>query len=262
MHAISRCQFQPIAQTLIKAYRKYYKISLDDCEKQHFTSLDDFFTRALKPQRHTFEQQPNLLRSPAEGKLTDHGIIKKSHLIQAKKYQYSLEQFIQMSPSRWEEGYFYSIYLAPHNYHRIHMPIKGQLKRSCYVPGTLFSVNQKHLLKIPQLFTRNERYIMEFETDIGPLILVMIGALLVRGIETAWSNTQLIHQMQKPKTWEDHNQTIFKQGQWLANFHMGSSLCLILPPNSLGNSLAEAGNIGLHHPLAKIKLAVKKGSNT
>ena len=163
-----------------------YKIDLGEAQREKtsdYRSFNDFFTRSLKPGSRAIG---GTVSSPADGTVAALGNIDGDTLIQSKNHSYSLAKLIASNDiDDFSAGSFITIYLAPHNYHRVHAPWTGELHHATYVPGDLFSVNQSTALHLPHLFARNERLVCRFRTDAGPAVAVLVGAMLVAGIKPA-----------------------------------------------------------------------------
>ena len=178
-----------VKRTFIRSFAKAYNISLDEYERQSlnaYESFNDFFTRELKEDARTIDATANGIVSPADGIISQLGQIEDHKLLQAKGRHYDVGQLLADSEdgSYFADGSFATIYLAPSNYHRVHMPFTGTLTKTRYVPGTLFSVNNTTAANVPDLFARNERLVCMFDTKYGKAAVVMVGAMIVAGIET------------------------------------------------------------------------------
>ena len=154
-----------------------------------YASFNAWFTRALKPGARTFDPDPLAFLSPCDGRISETGPLQENRILQAKGKDYSVQDLLANDPvcEQLAGGYFSTIYLSPKDYHRIHMPIGGRLQRMIHVPGRLFSVAPYTVRLVPRLFARNERVISIFETDSGPLVMVLVGAMLVSSTETVWA---------------------------------------------------------------------------
>jgi len=226
---------------LIRLFQRHYAIDLGDAEHPHpedYPSFNAFFTRALKPGARPLPQDPALLVSPVDGTVSQCASICGGRLIQAKGHDYSAQELLGGEAeltARFNGGSFCTLYLAPHNYHRIHMPVDGRLVAWRHVSGRLFSVNPATARTMPNLFARNERLVAEFETESGPLVLVLVGALFVGGLETVWAGqvspphrrgTEIAHyRLIQPLT--------FARGAELGRFNMGSTVILLAAPSAL-----------------------------
>jgi phosphatidylserine decarboxylase len=216
----------------------FYDIDLGEAErekKSDYKSFNDFFTRSLKLGARSIEGS---ISSPADGTIAAMGNIDGDTLIQSKDHSYSLANLIATGETGdFTNGSFITIYLAPHNYHRVHVPWNGELKNTTYVPGDLFSVSQKTTLEIPNLFARNERLVCRFHTKTGPATAILVGAMLVAGIRPVW----LEHAYEPKLKVETEIKRFFHQGDQLGQFEMGSTVILIF--NKHMNFAVKEGDV-------------------
>ncbi|MCL5668992.1 MAG: archaetidylserine decarboxylase, partial [Gammaproteobacteria bacterium] len=157
-----------------------------------YENFNSFFTRALKPDARPVVSGAHDIACPVDGVVSQIGRIQNGRIFQAKGHTFGLKDLLGGSAMRaapFQNGQFATLYLSPRDYHRIHMPLSGRLREMVYVPGKLFSVNVRTTSVVPNLFARNERVIALFDTEAGPMALVLVGALFVAGIETVWSGT-------------------------------------------------------------------------
>ncbi len=178
---------------LIKGFIKAYDINMDEAkypDPAHYKTFNDFFTRELAPGVRTIVDGESEIAHPVDGTVSQAGPINDGLLVQAKNHFYSTFELLggyEDLSDKFEDGDFACIYLAPSDYHRLHMPVTGTLTEMVYVPGDAFSVNPLTAQNVPNLFARNERVVAMFETAIGPMAMVLVGATIVRSIETVWS---------------------------------------------------------------------------
>jgi len=219
-----------VKRVFIRSFAKAYNVHLDDYERQSFKayeSFNDFFTRELKDDARTIDSTTNGIVSPADGVISQLGQIQNHKLLQAKGRHYDVGQLLADSEdgSYFADGSFATVYLAPSNYHRVHMPFAGTLTKTRYVPGTLFSVNTTTAANIPDLFARNERLVCMFDTQYGKAAVVMVGAMIVAGIETvATGKINRTDDIQEAS----HNMSLAK-GDELGRFYLGSTAVVVLP---------------------------------
>lgn len=177
---------------LITQAMKRFRINLQEAGRENredYASFNDFFTRELKPGARPVDDDPRSLVFPADGAVSQLGAIDDDRLLQAKGHHFSLSQLLAADPADCTDfmhGSFATIYLSPSDYHRVHMPIDGTLLSVEYIPGKLFSVNDTTTRHIPGLFARNERLVCRFDTPAGKMAYIMVGAMLVAGIDTVW----------------------------------------------------------------------------
>ncbi len=206
-----------------------------------YRDFNSFFTRALRPELLPLSADDGSLLSPVEGTVSQLGRIQEGRIFQAKGRSYSACELLGDDRQRAEpfhHGDFCTIYLSPRNYHRIHMPISGQLREMIHVPGGLFSVNGRTTRAIPRLFARNERVVAIFDTQYGPMAMVLVGALCVGGIEMVWAGSvtpprgKSIRVSDYPATGE--NSVYLRQGVEMGRFNMGSTVVLLFPKDTVG----------------------------
>ena len=219
-----------VKRTFIRSFAKAYDVSLDEYERQSlnaYESFNDFFTRELQDDARAIDTTINGIVSPADGMISQLGQIDDHKLLQAKGRDYDIGQLLadNSDGDYFADGSFATVYLAPSNYHRVHMPFDGTLTKTRYVPGTLFSVNNTTAANVPDLFARNERLVCLFDTAYGKAAVVMVGAMIVAGIETvATGKISRTDDIQEA----DHDM-IFKKGDELGRFYLGSTAIVVLP---------------------------------
>ena len=203
-----------------------------------YASFNAWFTRALKPGARVFDPDPQSFLSPCDGTVSETGSLRENLVLQAKGKDYSLQDLLANDPvcEQLSGGYFATIYLSPSDYHRVHMPLRGRLQRMIHVPGRLFSVAPYTVRQVPRLFARNERVISIFETDSGPLVMVLVGAMLVSSTETVWAGevTPTKSKVVTVKDYSDQEISLAK-GEEMGRFNMGSTVILLMPAGALKN---------------------------
>jgi phosphatidylserine decarboxylase len=225
-----------VKRTFIRSFAKAYNVSLDEYERQSlnaYESFNDFFTRELKEDARPIDMTTHGIVSPADGIISQLGQIDDHKLLQAKGRYYDVGQLLADSEDGryFADGSFATVYLAPSNYHRVHMPFAGTLTKTRYVPGTLFSVNNTTAANVPDLFARNERLVCLFNTEYGKAAVVMVGAMIVAGIETvATGKIARTDDVQEA----EHNMSLEK-GDELGRFYLGSTAIVILPKGAKAN---------------------------
>ncbi|MFT4768659.1 MAG: phosphatidylserine decarboxylase [Glaciecola sp.] len=220
---------------VIRAFVSHYGVELAEAERpfpEAYESFNAFFTRALKPGVRPLCSSG--IACPADGAVSEIGDIDGQRVMQAKGRSYSLDALLAGDQHRVEQftgGSFATIYLSPKDYHRVHMPLDGQLQSSCYVPGDLFSVNGTTAAAIDGLFARNERHISYFDTPRGPMAMVLVGAMIVAGIETVWAG-QVAPRPRRIERW-DHASSpapvLLGRGSEMGRFLLGSTVILLFP---------------------------------
>ena len=224
-----------VKKTFVRTFAKAYGISLDEYGRKEFgdfKSFNDFFTRELAEDARPIDNTDKGIVSPADGIISQIGHIEQKQLLQAKGRHYAVGHLLA-DPENKEDDYFNggsfaTVYLAPSNYHRVHMPFDGKLIETRYVPGTLFSVNNVTAQNVPDLFARNERLVCVFETQYGRAAVVLVGAMIVAGIETV--ATGKIERSDEIQTLE-HNISLNK-GDELGRFYLGSTAIVVMPKSA------------------------------
>lgn len=221
---VAKSELPLIKGLFINIFCILYRIDLSEAQRERasdYRSFNDFFTRSLKPGSREIQ---GTVSSPADGTVAAMGNIDGDTLIQSKNHSYSLAKLLASNDiNDFADGSYITIYLAPHNYHRVHAPWTGEIHHATYVPGDLFSVNQSTALHLPDLFARNERLVCRFRTDTGPRAAVLVGAMLVAGIKPVWLDEACnprLHITTKMKH-------LFQQGDELGQFEMGSTAILV-----------------------------------
>lgn len=221
-----------IKQLFIGQFIKRYQVDLSEAvitNPDEFACFNDFFTRALKEGARPLAEQAVV--SPADGQISQIGHIRGSDLLQAKGQYFSLHDLLGGDASLTSEfinGEFATIYLSPKDYHRVHMPVTGTLRKTIYVPGKLFSVNQATSELVPGLFARNERLVCVFDTDMGPMAVILVGAMIVAAIETVFAGqvTPLATQVQQ-QDYSNRGDVVLDKGAELGRFKLGSTAIVL-----------------------------------
>lgn len=226
---------QPWLKTrLINWFINHYQIDLteaDIADPKAYKSFNQFFTRGLKLDARPIASGNRVIACPADGAISAIGSVREQQLIQAKKHHYSLVQLLSSSAlaGQFTDGEYVTVYLSPRDYHRVHMPLSGRLLSMSYVPGCLFSVNQQSVATVPGLFARNERLICLFETEFGPMAVVLVGAMLVAGIVTTWAG-KVVPRDHEYETYNYESHHVYlEKGQELGHFEYGSTVIVLLP---------------------------------
>ena len=235
VYHISRSTWPALKNPLIRWFVKRYRVDLHDAERHEakaYESFNAFFTRRLKPGARPIEGDNRSVISPVDGYLTQFGTARDGELIQAKGMGYRVDELLgepRGGATSLVLCSYATLYLAPSHYHRVHLPLTGTLTRTRYIPGKRFSVNERTAARIPRLFCRNERVICWFDTLIGPLAMVLIGALNVSSISTQW-----LGEIPSGKRREWQNDVTprhrYERGDEIGAFNLGSTVILMLPP--------------------------------
>ncbi len=203
---------------------------------EEFQSFNDFFTRGLKPEVRPIASSGNGLISPVDATISAVGTIEDNRIFQAKGKQYSLEGLLngdREQISYYRDGNFITLYLSPRDYHRIHIPADGELQYMAYVPGRLFSVNPATTNTINNLFARNERVITTFSSPVGMFSVILVGAIFVGSMETVWHGQITPAGKRKYHRWHYEPGTVFKQGDEIGRFNMGSTVIMLTQSNKI-----------------------------
>jgi phosphatidylserine decarboxylase len=216
---------------LVRGFLGLFTIDMTDAVQADpfgYGSFNEFFTRALKPGARTIAADANAISCPVDGAVSEAGQIDGNLLIQAKGRRYSLPELLAAQPwaGDFEGGSFATIYLAPFNYHRVHMPLRGDLEDTVYVPGRLFSVNAVTAAYVPRLFARNERVLTLFDTAFGRVALVLVGALNVGSMATVWAG-DITPAARRMITRLPARRVSLDKGEEMGRFNMGSTVILL-----------------------------------
>ena len=198
-----------------------------------YPTFNAFFTRALRPGVRVVDPDPRALAMPADGRISQCGAIEAGRIFQAKGQSFTAAELLGNADAArpFEEGLFATVYLSPKDYHRVHMPWTGTLRETVHVPGRLFSVGPAAVRHVPRLFARNERLVCHFDTDFGPMAVVMVGALLVSGVETVWSGEEIPAYGSRVTVRDYRGEDItLERFEEMARFNYGSTVIVLLPP--------------------------------
>jgi phosphatidylserine decarboxylase len=241
VYALMRCEVVWIKNSLIHVISQMAGINYAEAlspKREDYVSFNAWFTRELKPGVRSFDADPQAFLSPCDGKISETGSLDENRILQAKGKDYSVQDLLANDPvcAQLGDGYFSTIYLSPKDYHRIHMPLSGHLQRMIHVPGRLFSVAPYTARQVPRLFARNERVICVFDTDAGPLVMVLVGAMLVSSTETVWAG-EITPNKNKQVTIKDYTaeNISLAKGAEMGRFNMGSTVIVLMPSGALKN---------------------------
>jgi phosphatidylserine decarboxylase len=217
---------------LIRWFVKRYQVNMSEAAAPDiatYASFNDFFTRALRPGARPLADADYLC--PVDGAISQFGAITGDRIFQAKGHNYSTTALVggdATLAAQFQDGAFATLYLSPRDYHRIHMPCDGRLRRMIYVPGDLFSVNPTTARGVPGLFARNERVVCVFDSAEGPFVLTLVGATIVGSMATVWHG-----QVNPPRSpqiceWQyEANQVVLRQGEEMGRFLLGSTVVML-----------------------------------
>lgn len=234
MYRITRCEMPWFKNLFIRIIVKIYKVDVEEAKETDFNtypSFNAFFTRELKADVRPIDEQAAIV-SPVDGVLSQLGELSSGRLVHAKGHDYSVLALLgddNELADQFSSGQFATIYLSPRDYHRIHMPVTGKLTAMRYVPGQLFSVSLRTVETVPELFARNERLVITFETEFGPMVMVLIGAIFVGSMETVWSGqvTPPYGKSIQQWTYQDEQAISLQKGEEMGRFNMGSTVVML-----------------------------------
>ena len=262
MGKIAESKNATIKNTFAKWFIKKYGIDMSIAERENpedYETFNDFFTRSLKPDVRPIAEGSGVIVNPADGKVSQLGPIEQGFIFQAKGHRYSAKTLLGGDAELavpFEDGEFATIYLSPKDYHRVHMPMTGKLTKMLHVPGKLFSVNPLTARNVPNLFARNERVVAMFDTEVGPMAMVLVGATIVGSIETVWEGTITPPTRDDIKVWDYTDKDIqLEKGAEMGRFKLGSTVILLFPKDTIeweANMKAYAPTI-MGTPLAQQK---------
>lgn len=248
-HLISRfagkvadCDIPSFKNAVIAWFIKKYGVNMSEAalkSPEDFRNFNEFFTRELQEDARKIDMNADAIVSPVDGAISQLGEIIQGQIFQAKGQSFNVVELLGGNTERAKPfmgGDFATIYLSPKDYHRIHMPCTGTLREMVYIPGKLFSVNPVTAENVPRLFARNERVVAIFDTEFGPMAMVLVGAMIVASIETVWAG--LVAPLQRNiksvaygATQED---ITLEKGQEMGRFKLGSTVVLTFPPDVTG----------------------------
>ncbi|WP_295716546.1 archaetidylserine decarboxylase [uncultured Halovibrio sp.] len=222
-----------LRRRLINGFIRRYGVDMNeaaDPDPEAYASFNDFFTRPLRDDARPIEGDERTLVCPADGAISQSGTISRGRLFQAKGQSFSAAELTarpEPELAAFEQGRFATIYLSPKDYHRVHMPVTGTLEATTTIPGRLFSVNPATTRNVPRLFARNERLVAWFRTEYGPMAVVMVGAMIVAGIETVWGGR--VAPGARSIRHAAHDGPHLARGAEMGRFYLGSTVILMLP---------------------------------
>ncbi|TQV72645.1 phosphatidylserine decarboxylase [Exilibacterium tricleocarpae] len=229
-----------LKDSFIRWFAERYEVDMSEAEQEdpsHYKNFNAFFTRALKPGARTVATEKGSVVCPADGAISQIGDIEHGRIFQAKGQDFSAIELLGGDTALAEPfmgGKFATIYLSPKDYHRVHMPAAGTLKTMVHIPGDLFSVNEATANQVPRLFARNERVAALFDTEHGPMAVVLVGAMIVASIETTWAGVVAPTRRQiRTSHYPDLREFSFAKGDEMGRFKLGSTAIVLFGPGKI-----------------------------
>ncbi|MBB2899053.1 archaetidylserine decarboxylase [Pseudomonas sp. AS2.8] len=245
----AECRVPWFKNLLTRWFVRHYDVDMRQAQVEDPTAYENFnafFTRALKPGARPLPAEAGVVVSPSDGAISQLGRIEHGRIFQAKGHSYSLLELLGgdgLRAAPFMGGHFATIYLSPKDYHRVHMPLTGTLKEMVYVPGRIFSVNQLTAENVPDLFARNERVVCIFDTAVGPMAVILVGAMIVASIETVWAGLVTPPKRElKSFAYDEAARApiTLRTGDELGRFKLGSTAIVLFGPDAV-NWSAELG---------------------
>ncbi|HLT89749.1 MAG TPA: archaetidylserine decarboxylase [Woeseiaceae bacterium] len=262
---LAHVRIVPVKNALIRAFVRAFDVELEDVDRavpDGFEHFNAFFTRELAPGARPVDPSATAVVSPCDGTTSAAGRAERGRLLQAKGSYYGLDDLLATDldeAAAFENGEFATFYLAPYDYHRVHSPLAAELVSASYVPGALYSVNDRTVRLLPRLFVRNERLVLRFRTATGPMIVVLVGALNVGSITTPWTGTV------RPRARGvverlpiDGAPPAVAKGELIGWFNMGSTVIVLLPPGTCEwrDDLVPGKRVRMGEAIGRLRVAV------
>ena len=231
-----------IKNTFIKTFQMMYDVNMQEARNgdgSSYPSFNSFFVRSLKPECRPIDKNINSVISPVDGLVSQLGNVKSGKLIQAKGMYFNLLEFLGNNKPIYEkmkEGMFSTFYLSPKDYHRVHMPLDGKLREMIYLPGKLFSVNSTTSKRVKNLYSKNERLVCIFDTVRGPMVVVLVGAMIVSGITVNWEDENIFNKGKIQKLMYPtigKGSVSLKKGDEVGRFMLGSTVVVCFGMNKI-----------------------------
>ena len=259
-----------LKNAFIKWFIGRYGVDMSEAADENldsYPSFNDFFTRELRPGQRPLPERDQAIASPVDGTVSQLGRIEGQRIFQAKGQSFNLTELLG-GDEEWArpfvDGQFATIYLAPRDYHRIHMPLAGTLREMVYVPGRLFSVNPVTAEAVPRLFARNERVVATFDTEAGLMAMVMVGAMIVGSVETRWGGVIAPSQGRREVSTSDYRHLAqpvrYQRGEEMGRFRLGSTVILLFPKgvSRWQQTLATRSRVSMGQDIGEITSAQRE----
>lgn len=255
---VADCRWPPLKNLLIRSFVRLYGVDLSEAifpDPAAYPTFNHFFARPLKEGARPLPEDREAVISPVDGRISQLGeLLSGAWLVQAKGIDYSLEALLadRELARAFLGGSFATLYLSPRDYHRVHMPAAGRLKEMVHVPGRLFGVGDWTSENLPGLYTRNERVVLLFESERGPMALVMVGALVVGSIATVWHGVVTPPSGRALRRWRYGDGPFFERGAELGHFRIGgSTVILLFGPGAVALSRREGERVRMGEVLGR-----------
>ena len=260
MLRLTRIRIDWLKNFFIRRFIHLFRVNMHEAEQPDpnaYPDFNHFFTRALAADARPLAVGEGNIICPVDGTVSQLGRLEYETLFQAKGHHYSLSHLLAdhtEAVQTFQDGSFATLYLSPRDYHRIHMPLDGTLHKMIYVPGRLFSVNPTTVNRVPDLFARNERVICLFDTEAGPMAMILVGAIFVASIDTVWHGTVTPPRGKRVKYWDYRQHPVhLQQGEEMGRFNMGSTVILLFGKDAVNFSdeLTAEGHVQMGQLLGK-----------
>lgn len=261
VHFFMRIRVQPIKNLQIWLVGWMAGVNWEEAKSplaSDYPDFNAFFTRELRSDARPLDPDPAAFVSPSDGRISQCGRVTNDRILQAKGHSFSVRTLLANDPSAKEfiNGFFYTIYLSPRDYHRVHMPVDGTLLRMIHVPGRLFSVAPYTVRQVPDLFARNERVISLFETSRGTMAVILVGAMLVSSMQTVWAGTVTPPRGRRVSVGDWSRRGIrLAKGDEMGRFNMGSTVIVLLPATAVSmlSELGPGDNVLMGEKLGRLR---------
>jgi phosphatidylserine decarboxylase len=256
----TRWTWRPWKNFLIARVVGNYNVDMTQAEQPDpfaFANFNAFFTRALAHGARAAPADPRAIACPADGRVSQLGPIRDGRIFQAKGRDFSVAELIgdAAEATKYTNGHFVTVYLSPRDYHRVHAPLAGTLRETVHIPGRLFSVAPFAVAAVPRLFARNERLVCHFDAEQGPFAVILVGAMLVSGVETVWNGVEIPPYASKieRRDWRGKNIRLERFDE-LGRFNMGSTVIVLLPADmaALDSSLVPEAFVKVGQQIGRI----------
>ncbi len=264
VYALARSRRTGLRRFLIRSFMAIYRVDLDECERRDagdYVSLNDFFTRALRAGARPLPADPSAVISPADGRIDHVGTADGDTLLQAKRFRYRIADLLaadEPTARAYTGGTTLTIYLAPHNYHRVHMPLAARIEEVVYVPGRRWAVNARTTRRIAGLYAANERVVVHCTHARGPFAIVLVGALNVASISLAFLGEIAPppgHGLRRWRYAADAPDMAFDAGALLGQFNLGSTVVMVAAPGVLCWQAAAGRNVRMGEVIGTTRTA-------